>query len=486
MQRGDLCGPPAPLRLERGGCLRVSLVGGGEGGGGGGALAGARLDHLVHGALLLLERLRRVAQLRLGGGRVAGLGGGERGQLLLEGGDLGARVGEAGADGVVAAQGVAEGLDLGGGVVQQLLELLDLRHLGLLELVLRRVELDSTGTHGVGEGGCGLGLVGVARRDHCEHQSLAVPPKVLRQQPCQLRLPQHALHVLHRHARRKAVQRLPERQERLVDVRALPTPLPLHPRPRQALRPRQVDELHVRHKRRLRGRLQLLEGEDHNHVRPRRQLVHPRRRRLPRLHAAVEQLHGVLAAVHLRLDGTHHDHALLRLRILDQHHRLVADRYALCVVLLRGVRAQEVPHLLVVDLKHRHGHRDLHRRVLLQLRLPVRAQVREEAGQNAVFLRGLWRVCGEAGPGDAHQRVRLARAGLAIREEARVVAVHGVVHHRPAARVVDALLVAREDGVEREVLGALPHHVVLDVQGVCAAATVAGGRAHADGDLHAL
>mmetsp|Transcript_3848 Transcript_3848/g.11180 ORF Transcript_3848/g.11180 Transcript_3848/m.11180 type:complete len:207 (+) Transcript_3848:84-704(+) len=187
---------------------------------------------------------------------------------------------------------------------------------------------------------------------------------------------------------------LAQHAQRAVDVLALAHPLTRRPALLHSLRTREVDEVEGA------GAdppvLPVLDrqsdAQNEQRMRPRRGAVHVRLRSCPDLVPKVEQAHALTVGDHRFLGQVRHINA--QLRVLVHIERLLPLH----------LRVEQILEGLVVDLQKRCGHAHL---------VGLGVAFFEEVGRQA---RNDTRI-----PFTAEHSVCLARAGLAIGEQARVV-----------------------------------------------------------------
>eukprot|EP00754_Rhynchopus_humris_P026516 Rhum_TRINITY_DN15024_c20_g1::Rhum_TRINITY_DN15024_c20_g1_i1::g.133920::m.133920 len=353
------------------------------------------------------------------------------------------------------------------------------KHLRRLVLVHPHVVDDRARPHRVLERAQRLVRVGVVGGDGGEHERLRVATEVLAEQPGQGGVTVRDAGLLVD----QVVDHPTQRRERQVDLLRLDQLGPLHARTLHVLGPGEVDDVDVRaalRRRRLRatdahtllvveGRLR--DGDAEQRVRPGRAVVEVRGGDAALLVADVDQLDDVVVRARV-VDAHALDVRTLRgvladLQILRVHGLLLRGAGDGEPVVVRGRPPQQVLHLLVVDLVEAHAHVGLAaeacadgvRVAAVQLAEEVPAHAGQHAEQllvAAVRVGDLLRV--------AHHRMRLARPGLAVREDARVDAVPRGGQGRHAGELVHLVLPGEVH--VRLLVGDGPEHLV-EVEPLC-------------------
>eukprot|EP00754_Rhynchopus_humris_P024459 Rhum_TRINITY_DN14894_c15_g1::Rhum_TRINITY_DN14894_c15_g1_i1::g.126135::m.126135 len=237
----------------------------------------------------------------------------------------------------------------------------------------------------------------------------------------------------------KGVDGTSQHEQGFVDVLGLVQGLALGARLALTLGSREIDDEELRLRVGLLGVgrvVAYLRFEHHDRVRPRRHLVHLRGGNLPPGVAHQKVLHHLLGADALL--PRHARDERLALRVLAHSQVLVALH-------------QQVAHLLVVDFYVAHLHRGVGRRVFLAHLTHLLVQVlRHTRRETLVLVDVVVLVLAHASARQSLDGVRLARPGLAVREERDVVAVEALIHHGLSHLHEDVALVCgrREDGVE--------------------------------------
>ena len=296
-----------------------------------------------------------------------------------------------------------------------------------------------------------LDIVDVGRTDGGEYDRLGVAAEAVLEQPCEDRVAIRYVVLVATWRRRSAGAAqvgesgydVDEGEQRLVDVAALLESQAGGARRVGALAARQVDQIHLGHRlaRHVLDHLGLRESHREYGVRATRRVVHVGR--------GCCAVHVALGDELLDVEVVAHD--VLR-QVLHVHAEL--GMLAHLQILLRlGRRAEQVAHLLVVDLQVAHFDAIARRRRCRRRRSFACRVCSGAVGARSGLLAALlvyaleeslayarYEALVAFAARRAHHRVRLAAARLTVGAHARVVAVERVADRGPTEVVVHVLL----------------------------------------------